>query len=157
MHRDNTPPRVTRSALRGKSLVTFGMLAAGAAASLLGPSTGSAAAEPMNWEAVAQCESSGNWHANTGNGFYGGLQFKPSTWHEFGGVGSAADASPADQIAVANRVLAVQGTKAWPKCAANQPFAQPSQPPAPGMPQGPMAPPGPITAIVKQILPLLPH
>lgn len=70
----------------------------------------------MNWEAVAQCESGGNWTANTGNGHYGGLQFKQATWEEHGGVGNPAHASKQQQIAVANRVLANQGPGAWPKC-----------------------------------------
>jgi hypothetical protein len=73
----------------------------------------------MNWDAVAQCESGGNWHANTGNGFYGGLQFKPSTWAANGGIGDPAMASREQQIAVANRVLATQGAGAWPKCGGN--------------------------------------
>jgi hypothetical protein len=80
-------------------------------------STGVANAGPTpNWDAVAQCESGGNWHANTGNGEYGGLQFKPATWAQYGGVGNPAAASREQQIAVANRVLADQGLDAWPKC-----------------------------------------
>jgi hypothetical protein len=79
-----------------------------------------AQADGMNWDAVAQCESGGNWSADTGNGFYGGLQFKPSTWAENGGVGDPARASRDEQIAVANRVLATQGPAAWPKCGGNQ-------------------------------------
>lgn len=81
-----------------------------------GPATGIAHADGVNWDAVAACESGGNWSANTGNGFYGGLQFKPSTWAANGGVGSPATASREQQIAVANRVLATQGPGAWPKC-----------------------------------------
>ncbi|RFD24647.1 Resuscitation-promoting factor RpfC [Mycobacterium uberis] len=83
-------------------------------------STGVANAVPgsPNWDAVAQCESGGNWRANTGNGFYGGLQFKPATWTRYGGVGNPAAASREQQIAIANRVLADQGLKAWPKCGA---------------------------------------
>jgi resuscitation-promoting factor RpfC len=84
------------------------------------PATGVAYAESVNWDAVAQCESGGNWSADTGNGFYGGLQFKQSTWDENGGVGNPASASRAQQIAVANRVLANQGPEAWPKCGGNQ-------------------------------------
>jgi len=76
-------------------------------------------ADGMNWDAVAQCESGGNWHANTGNGFYGGLQFKPSTWAANGGIGDPSTASRDEQIAVANRVLATQGPGAWPKCGGN--------------------------------------
>jgi hypothetical protein len=84
------------------------------------PATGSAQADTMNWDAVAECESGGDWSADTGNGFYGGLQFKQSTWDENGGVGSPAKASRDQQIAVANRVLATQGPGAWPKCGGNQ-------------------------------------
>jgi hypothetical protein len=79
-----------------------------------------AQADGMNWDAVAQCESGGNWSANTGNGFYGGLQFKPSTWAANGGVGDPATATRDQQIAVANRVLATQGPGAWPKCGGSQ-------------------------------------
>ncbi|SIG60623.1 resuscitation-promoting factor RpfA [Mycobacteroides abscessus subsp. abscessus] len=75
-----------------------------------------ASADSMNWDAVAECESGGNWSANTGNGFYGGLQFKPSTWAAHGGVGNPAEASREEQIAVAEDVLRTQGPGAWPKC-----------------------------------------
>jgi LysM repeat protein len=70
------------------------------------------------WDKLAQCESSGNWaiNINTGNGFSGGLQFTPSTWHAFGGEGRAQDASRVEQIVVAERVLAKQGWGAWPAC-----------------------------------------
>src|SRR5258708_23902950 len=98
------------------ALVVLGM-------TLLGnPTTGVAYADGMNWDAVAQCESGGNWHANTGNGFYGGLQFKPSTWAANGGIGDPAMASREQQIAVANRVLATQGAGAWPKCGGEGPL-----------------------------------
>nr|WP_253861704.1 transglycosylase family protein [Mycobacterium asiaticum] len=91
-------------------------MAAGFIAAGMSLSTGIAEADAMNWEAVAQCESGGNWAANTGNGAYGGLQFKQATWEEYGGVGNPAKASKQQQIAVANRVLAGQGPGAWPKC-----------------------------------------
>jgi hypothetical protein len=81
-------------------------------------SAGTAHADSMNWDAVAQCESGGNWAANTGNGAYGGLQFKPATWSSNGGVGSPVFASREEQIRVAENVLASQGAKAWPKCGA---------------------------------------
>ncbi|MFF1711729.1 transglycosylase family protein [Streptomyces sp. NPDC058268] len=71
------------------------------------------------WNCLAECESTGRWHVNTGNGFYGGLQFKQSTWEEFGGLKYArrADlATKAEQIKVAEEVLRVQGWKAWPVC-----------------------------------------
>jgi LysM repeat protein len=81
--------------------------------------TAPAATSGINWDAVAQCESGGNWAINTGNGFYGGLQFTLSTWLGYGGGQYAprADlASRAAQIAVAERVLAGQGINAWPVC-----------------------------------------
>ena len=68
------------------------------------------------WDKLAQCESSGNWAINTGNGFSGGLQFTRSTWLAFGGEGPAHKASRAEQIVVAERVLAKQGWGAWPAC-----------------------------------------
>jgi peptidoglycan hydrolase-like protein with peptidoglycan-binding domain len=71
------------------------------------------------WDRVAACESGGNWSINTGNGFYGGLQFAFSTWKGFGGqryAYTANQASRAEQIAVAQRVLQAQGPGAWPHC-----------------------------------------
>lgn len=79
-------------------------------------SLATAHADSVNWDAVAQCESGGNWSINTGNGHYGGLQFKQSTWTANGGVGNPAHASRAEQIRVAENVLRTQGLKAWPKC-----------------------------------------
>lgn len=73
-------------------------------------------ANATNWDAVAQCESGGNWHTSTGNGFYGGLQFTKSTWHANGGTGNPANASRAEQIKVAKNVKASQGMGAWPVC-----------------------------------------
>jgi resuscitation-promoting factor RpfA len=92
-------------------------LAAVSAAGLALSATAANAANPTStWDALAQCESGGNWSTNTGNGFSGGLQFTPSTWRSFGGTGLAHQASRAQQIAVAERVLASQGWKAWPAC-----------------------------------------
>ena len=79
-------------------------------------SAGAARADSANWDALAQCESGGNWSANTGNGFYGGLQILQTTWDENGGVGSPAKASKQEQKRVADRILATQGPGAWPKC-----------------------------------------
>jgi len=76
----------------------------------------------VNWSAIAACESGGNWGISTGNGFYGGLQFTEGTWLANGGgqyAPSANLATPAEQIAVAERVLASQGIGAWPVCGAN--------------------------------------
>jgi resuscitation-promoting factor RpfC len=96
-----------------RSVLVGGFVAASTAMS-----TGVANAAPAapNWDAIAQCESGGNWHANTGNGEYGGLQFKPATWARYGGVGNPAAASREEQIAVANRVFAEEGLDPWPKC-----------------------------------------
>ncbi|MEU9702021.1 transglycosylase family protein [Streptomyces sp. NPDC047981] len=71
------------------------------------------------WGCVAECESSGRWHINTGNGFYGGLQFWQPTWEEHGGLKYARRADLAtrqQQIAVAEAVLRTQGWEAWPVC-----------------------------------------
>ncbi|WP_430332170.1 transglycosylase family protein [Rhodococcus sp. ACT016] len=81
----------------------------------VGTATASAAGG-HDWSGVAECESSGNWAANTGNGFYGGLQFTQSTWEAYGGTGSANNASQAEQIRVAENVLDGQGVGAWPVC-----------------------------------------
>lgn len=78
--------------------------------------SGTASAAGHDWSGVANCESSGNWAANTGNGFYGGLQFTQSTWNAYGGSGNAANASQSEQIRVAENVLAGQGVGAWPVC-----------------------------------------
>jgi nucleoid-associated protein YgaU len=82
--------------------------------------TGTAeAATESQWDNVAHCESGGNWHINTGNGYYGGLQFAQGTWTSFGGqhYASRADlATKAEQIAVAEKVLAREGWGAWPVC-----------------------------------------
>jgi hypothetical protein len=70
------------------------------------------------WDRLAQCESGGNWHINTGNGYYGGLQFSLGTWHAYGGTGLPSDHSRETQIAVATRLRdASGGYGAWPACA----------------------------------------
>jgi resuscitation-promoting factor RpfA len=92
--------------------------AAAIAAPLIAAGSASAATE-SEWDAVAQCESGGDWSINTGNGYYGGLQFSASTWAGYGGTqyASTADqASKAQQIAIAEKVLAGQGKGAWPVC-----------------------------------------
>jgi resuscitation-promoting factor RpfA len=77
------------------------------------------AAATTVWDRVAQCESGGNWKINTGNGFYGGVQFAAGTWKAYGGntyANQAHLATKAEQIAIARRVLAGQGPGAWPVC-----------------------------------------
>jgi hypothetical protein len=89
-------------------------VALGAPVALAG--TADAATPTAKWDRIAQCESGGKWNTATGNGYYGGLQFSPSTWRAHGGHGSAHKASKAEQIKVAERVLKTQGWKAWPVC-----------------------------------------
>ena len=74
------------------------------------------AATDGEWDKVAACESGGNWAINTGNGYYGGLQFTMGTWRANGGSGSPHTASKDEQIRVANNVLRSQGIGAWPVC-----------------------------------------
>ncbi|MCP9958697.1 transglycosylase family protein [Streptomyces sudanensis] len=95
-----------------------GVTGAAVAAPLMGAAP-AGAATPAEWDRVAQCESGGNWSINTGNGYYGGLQFSASTWAAYGGTqyASTADqASKAQQIEIAEKVLAGQGKGAWPVC-----------------------------------------
>jgi nucleoid-associated protein YgaU len=101
----------TRAALGGLAF-------AGIAAAGIGLAAPANAADGSTWDAIANCESSGNWATNTGNGYSGGLQFSQSTWAAYGGTGSPASASRETQIAVAERVLAAQGWGAWPACSA---------------------------------------
>jgi resuscitation-promoting factor RpfA len=110
-------PSTTGRVVRGAAV------SVGAAATMVGvfANVDSASAAPTqhDWSGVAQCESNGNWQINTGNGFYGGLQFTQSTWDAYGGqaFASRADlASQSAQITVAERVLAGQGAGAWPVC-----------------------------------------
>ncbi|MEU8524637.1 MULTISPECIES: transglycosylase family protein [Streptomyces] len=95
-----------------------GVAGVAVAAPLLTAGTASAATA-SEWDAVAQCESGGDWSINTGNGYYGGLQFSASTWAAYGGTAYAAtadQASKSQQIQIAEKVLAGQGKGAWPSC-----------------------------------------
>jgi hypothetical protein len=92
---------------------------AASATFVTGVSVSSPAQAATVWDRVAACESGGNWAINTGNGFYGGLQFSASTWRSFGGTRYAATANRASksaQIAIARKVLITQGPGAWPVC-----------------------------------------
>lgn len=75
-----------------------------------------AQADSVNWDAIAACESGNNWQINTGNGYYGGLQFTLGTWRANGGTGMPHQASRAEQIRVAENTLHSQGIGAWPVC-----------------------------------------
>jgi resuscitation-promoting factor RpfA len=105
-----------RHSARRSSHVKAGSAIAGAAAISATALLAGTAHADVNWDAVAACESGGNWATNTGNGFYGGLQFTLSTWRANGGVGMPQHASREQQIAVANNVLHTQGIGAWPVC-----------------------------------------
>ncbi|MFI6939692.1 transglycosylase family protein [Streptomyces sp. NPDC050418] len=108
-----TGRRRTTAVLAGAALAApLGLLAATGQAS---------AADSGVWDRIARCESGGNWHINTGNGYYGGLQFAASTWRAYGGgayAPTADKASKAQQIAVATKVQKAQGWGAWPTCSA---------------------------------------
>ena len=95
---------------------------AAAAAALTGIAAPQATAAPdSDWDKLAQCESGGNWAINTGNGYYGGLQFSYGTWLAYGGGEFAPTANLAtreQQIIIAERTLAGQGWGAWPACSA---------------------------------------
>jgi LysM repeat protein len=106
------PSKATRAA------ALAGVTGVAIAAPLMAAGNASAATT-SEWDAVAQCESGGNWSINTGNGYYGGLQFSASTWAAYGGTAyaSTADrASKSQQIEIAEKVLASQGKGAWPVC-----------------------------------------
>ena len=83
------------------------------------PVTANFASGGTVWDSLAQCESGGNWAINTGNGYYGGLQFNLGTWQSYGGTGLPSEASRETQIAIATKVRdASGGYGAWPACAA---------------------------------------
>ncbi|MEU1038039.1 transglycosylase family protein [Streptomyces sp. NPDC005551] len=111
-HRRYQPNRINRASLT----VTAG--GAGMAIPLIGAGVADAA-DVGTWNKVAACESTSNWSINTGNGYYGGLQFSQSTWEAYGGkvfAGRADLATKGQQIAVAEKVLRSQGPRAWPVC-----------------------------------------
>ncbi|MFF5932527.1 transglycosylase family protein [Streptomyces sp. NPDC012508] len=111
-HRRQQPSRINAASL------TVTASGVGMALPLVGAGTAHAASLDV-WEKVAACESSSNWRINTGNGYFGGLQFSQSTWERYGGTHYAprADlASKDQQIAIAEKVLKGQGPEAWPTC-----------------------------------------
>jgi hypothetical protein len=127
MHNNTTAPLRARDAgeqdapRRGRRAATAFVTTLGAAAVVGSTLTvpADASARHSVWDRVASCESSQRWHINTGNGYYGGLQFSPSTWAGYHGhryAPQASGATRAEQIEVARRVLASQGPGAWPVC-----------------------------------------
>ncbi|MEJ8669707.1 transglycosylase family protein [Streptomyces sp. NBC_01017] len=108
-----------RPSKAARAIAVVGVTGAAAVAAPLMAAGSASAATASEWDAVAQCEAGGNWSINTGNGYYGGLQFSASTWAAYGGTAyaSTADqASKAQQIEIAEKVLAGQGKGAWPNC-----------------------------------------
>ena len=108
-----------RPSKAARAIAVAGVTGAAAIAAPLMVAGSASAATSSEWDAVAQCESGGNWSINTGNGYYGGLQFSASTWAAYGGTqyaSTANQASKAQQIAIAEKVLAGQGKGAWPVC-----------------------------------------
>lgn len=119
---ENTVTTAVKAAKRNRvRLAVLGGAVAVLPVAGLVTATTASAASASTWDAVAQCESTGNWNISSGNGFSGGLQFTPSTWAAYGGTqyaASAAQATQGQQIAVAEKVLADQGPGAWPVCSA---------------------------------------
>jgi LysM repeat protein len=118
-----TTPATTTPATPATTVLADPAPADPAPAAPLAPASSPAPApsDGVNWSAIAACESGGDWSADTGNGFYGGLQFTEQTWLAYGGgqyAPSANLATEAQQIAVAEKVLAGQGIGAWPVCGA---------------------------------------
>ncbi|HEV7205095.1 MAG TPA: transglycosylase family protein [Jatrophihabitans sp.] len=114
----SAPVHSSRGSARIATALISTVGATAVATTALAGSADAATTSPV-WDRVAACESSNNWHINTGNGFYGGLQFTASTWSAFGGhlyAGRADHATRLEQIEVARRVLAEQGPGAWPVC-----------------------------------------
>jgi resuscitation-promoting factor RpfA len=109
----------TKSLRRAAIVVAATAAVAAPLSATTGPSA--SAATDQTWNRLAGCESGGNWHINTGNGYYGGVQFSESTWLAYGGGHYAhrADlASRSEQITIAEKVLKGQGWGAWPACSA---------------------------------------
>jgi hypothetical protein len=98
------------------------------------------------WDSLAACESSGNWHINSGNGYYGGVQISLETWREAGGRTYAArpdQATKLQQIRVAEKILSWQGWQAWPSCARDLGLLKPAPGPSPKPKPQPKPKPGP--------------
>ena len=116
MSKQHTPTRARRSKRAVAGLVATGI--ATVAGAVLVPTAANAASD-STWDALAQCESGGNWAINTGNGYYGGLQFNLQTWRAYGGPGYPHTASRTTQIAIATKLRNARGGYgAWPGCAA---------------------------------------
>jgi murein DD-endopeptidase MepM/ murein hydrolase activator NlpD len=150
-HRRPQPPNAAGVTLAKAAGVT----AVGATLPVL--AVGQVHAASSVWDKVAACESGGDWHINTGNGYYGGLQFSASTWAAYGGehyAGSADRATEGEQITVAQRVLQGQGPGAWPVCSVRAGLTRGNGAAAPT--RSPAKPPAPKQAAPKQAAPKQP-
>ena len=122
--RHRKPTNTGRFVVRTGAMALMAAAPLGMAGTAMAAPGGAGGAAPSankdaTWDKLAHCESTGNWDADTGNGFQGGLQFTPSTWKRFGGTEFASSpekASREQQIEVAKRVQDEQGWKAWPAC-----------------------------------------
>ncbi|MGE0299370.1 MAG: transglycosylase family protein [Pseudonocardia sp.] len=101
---------------KGRGIARIAVIGAILVAAPLGVAGTASAAPSSTWDKLAKCESGGNWKINTGNGYYGGLQFNPRTWRAHGGSGMPHTASKSEQIRIAEKVLKTQGWRAWPAC-----------------------------------------
>ncbi|MGW0391590.1 transglycosylase family protein [Streptomyces sp. NPDC003042] len=141
-----------RSAARNKSALAVTATALLALAAPLLTATSASAASVSTWDKVAQCEASGNWSINTGNGYYGGLQISMSTWRAFGGTqyASRADlATKQQQILTGEKILAGQGPGAWPSCGAAAGLGTDHADPYPAAPSYPSPASLPSGTLVK--------
>jgi resuscitation-promoting factor RpfA len=105
--------------MRMRTLMSSAVLAAATVTPLVAVTAPSDAATTRTWQRLANCESGGRWHINTGNGYYGGLQISRGTWRGYGGRHFArlpSRATKAQQIRVAERIKRGQGWGAWPAC-----------------------------------------
>jgi hypothetical protein len=106
--------------MRTRTLISTVALAAATITSVVAMSAPAGAAPERTWNRIAECESGGDWHIDTGNGYYGGLQISKGTWDGYGGQRFAEfpdNASKDQQIKVAERIQNGQGWGAWPNCA----------------------------------------
>ncbi|RJQ82546.1 LysM peptidoglycan-binding domain-containing protein [Pseudonocardiaceae bacterium YIM PH 21723] len=154
LHRSNI--RMSFAKRNVAAVIAAGAMAITAQVALAGT------AQADGWDAVAQCEATGNWNINTGNGYYGGLQFDMSTWQANGGgqYASRPDlATREQQIAVAERLRAARGTSPWPVCGqrfgggGSAPVQRPTGKTYTSAPQQQQAPQAPaITAVARELI-----
>lgn len=140
-----------RKIKRNRAIAAVGSVGV-AGITVLATAGSSDAASISTWDKVASCESGGNWSINTGNGYYGGLQFTTGTWSAYGGRAYAprADlASKAQQITVAEKVLAGQGPGAWPVCSVKAGLTRGG--PSPVVTSAPAAPRVTVTAGARAV------